>query len=113
MCRNCLREDCPDRGSVCLESGVYLLNYKGCSQCGERSSVGVSDREETTNEEDGDEEVNFKHVCESCNHVIAKHEYTFTVTEEYQEYTMNCLLCGYGEATVSILPDDPREQKLF
>lgn len=73
-------------------------------------------------------------VCQQCEHVVAKHEYTFSVDEEYQvgdtldytvrwigqtlslvlqEYSMNCLLCGYGEATVSILPEDPRQQRLF
>ena len=30
-----------------------------------------------------------------------------------QEYSMNCSLCGYGSATVSVLPDDPREKQLF
>ena len=31
-----------------------------------------------------------------------------------QEYSMECNLCGHGEATVSVLPDDPRgQQTLF
>ena len=72
--------------------------------------------------------------------MIAVHQYTFSVDEDYQvymadcypllcirlscfksvqyyysvqEYTMECDLCGHGEATVSILPDDPREKQLF
>ena len=32
---------------------------------------------------------------------------------QLQEYSMECNLCGHGEATVSILPDDPREKELF
>ena len=27
-----------------------------------------------------------------------------------QDYSMQCNLCGHGEATASILPDDPREK---
>ena len=78
-------------------------------------------------------------MCRECGHVIAVHQYTFSVDEDYQvqlittiiigqalnllllhwihfpvqEYTMECDLCGHGEATVSILPDDPREKQLF
>lgn len=82
-------------------------------------------------------------VCVQCGHVIATHKYTFSVDEGYQvgsvtvtnpahftclcvgvcvwggcvlylqEYSMECSLCGHGEATVSVLPDDPRGQALF
>ena len=30
-----------------------------------------------------------------------------------QEYTMECDLCGWGQDTVSVLPDDPRGKELF
>ena len=30
-----------------------------------------------------------------------------------QEYEMNCLLCGHGEDSRSIMPRDPRQQPLF
>uniref|UniRef100_A0A8C4WHR4 Protein Churchill n=1 Tax=Gopherus evgoodei TaxID=1825980 RepID=A0A8C4WHR4_9SAUR len=48
-------------------------------------------------------------VCKNCHHMIARHEYTFSVVDDYQEYTMLCLLCGRAEDSVSILPDDPRQ----
>uniref|UniRef100_A0A8B9S702 Protein Churchill n=1 Tax=Apteryx owenii TaxID=8824 RepID=A0A8B9S702_APTOW len=48
-------------------------------------------------------------LCKNCHHVIAHHEYTFSVVDDYQEYTMLCLLCGRAEDSVSILPDDPRQ----
>ena len=30
-----------------------------------------------------------------------------------QEYTMECMLCGHGEHTQSVLPDDPRGQEMY
>ncbi|NXA40625.1 CHUR protein, partial [Eudromia elegans] len=47
-------------------------------------------------------------LCRNCSHFIARHEYTFSVGDDYQEYTMLCLLCGRAEDSVSVLPDDPR-----
>lgn len=52
-------------------------------------------------------------TCQECGHVVATHEYTFEVDEDFQEYTMDCDLCGHGEIEVSILPDDPREKQLY
>ncbi|KAJ6665510.1 hypothetical protein lerEdw1_003351 [Lerista edwardsae] len=60
-------------------------------------------------------------VCKNCHHVIARHEYTFSVVDDYQgvtfsgiageldnkEYTMLCMLCGRAEDSISVLPDDP------
>ncbi|XP_062504196.1 protein Churchill-like [Corticium candelabrum] len=112
MCRNCVKESCPDRGSCCLETGTYLMNYAGCCQCNKKTDINNIDKK-SENDVDGNETVTYKHVCQTCDHVIARHEYTFSVDDEFQEYTMNCVLCGYGEATVSILPDDPRQQRLF
>uniref|UniRef100_A0A3P8TKL0 Protein Churchill n=1 Tax=Amphiprion percula TaxID=161767 RepID=A0A3P8TKL0_AMPPE len=51
----------------------------------------------------------FPDVCKNCDHVIARHEYTFSVVDEYQEYTMLCMLCGKAEDSISVLPDDPRQ----
>uniref|UniRef100_A0A8B9YYD9 Protein Churchill n=1 Tax=Buteo japonicus TaxID=224669 RepID=A0A8B9YYD9_9AVES len=48
-------------------------------------------------------------LCKNCHHLIARHEYTFSVVDDYQEYTMLCLLCGRAEDSISILPDDPRQ----
>ncbi|XP_062037335.1 protein Churchill [Lepus europaeus] len=52
-------------------------------------------------------------LCKNCHHVIAKHEYTFSIMDEFQEYTMLCMLCGKAEDTISILPDDPRQMTLL
>uniref|UniRef100_A0A3Q2Q1Z3 Protein Churchill n=1 Tax=Fundulus heteroclitus TaxID=8078 RepID=A0A3Q2Q1Z3_FUNHE len=51
----------------------------------------------------------FSNVCKNCDHVVARHEYTFSVVDEYQEYTMLCMLCGKAEDSISVLPDDPRQ----
>ncbi|KFW12026.1 Protein Churchill, partial [Fulmarus glacialis] len=59
-------------------------------------------------------------LCKNCHHLIARHEYTFSVVDdpspapetsraEPREYTMLCLLCGRAEDSISILPDDPRQ----
>lgn len=55
------------------------------------------------------QEVSFDHTCLLCGHKIATHEYTFSVGDEFQEYSMNCMLCGYGEDSASFMPDDPRK----
>ncbi|KAJ3083421.1 Protein Churchill [Quaeritorhiza haematococci] len=33
MCRNCLREPNPDRGTLVISAGSYLANFAGCSMC--------------------------------------------------------------------------------
>ncbi|XP_065910883.1 protein Churchill-like [Dysidea avara] len=112
MCINCLKTNTPDRGSTCLEKGAYLMNFAGCHAC---KNVGFLKEESKVSEEDddGEETVTYNHVCKECDHIVASHEYTFSVDDGFQEYSMNCTLCGYGSATVSILPDDPREKQLF
>jgi hypothetical protein len=30
-----------------------------------------------------------------------------------QEYEMACMLCGHGEASSSVMPDDPHKRALF
>ncbi|XP_003386737.2 PREDICTED: protein Churchill-like [Amphimedon queenslandica] len=112
MCKDCLKEICPNRGNVCLETGSYLLNYSGCASCKSLSFILIKEKN-VAEEENGDETVTYNHTCNECGHLIASHEYTFTLDEEFQEYSMNCALCGYGSDTVSILPDDPREKQLF
>jgi len=54
------------------------------------------------------ETITFKHICPECNHVICDHLYEFSLGEEFQEYSMDCSLCGFGAATRSIDPVDPR-----
>lgn len=46
------------------------------------------------------------HKCNICYHEIGKHYYKFSVDEKYQNYTMECILCGVGEYSTTILPYD-------
>ncbi|KAM9294279.1 protein Churchill [Gastrophryne carolinensis] len=107
MCGGCVQEEYPDRGNTCLENGSFLLNFVSCAKCNMRDFVLIANK--TADEEDGEEIITFDHKCKNCHHVIAKHEYTFSVVDEYQEYTMLCMLCGRAEDSVSVLPDDPRQ----
>ncbi|TRY57075.1 hypothetical protein DNTS_023965, partial [Danionella cerebrum] len=83
-------------------NGSYLMNFLGCANCHQRDFVLISDK--TVTNEDEEEIVTYLHMCQNCDHVIARHEYTFTV-----EYTMLCMLCGKAEDSISVLPDDPRQ----
>ncbi|XP_016384815.1 protein Churchill-like isoform X1 [Sinocyclocheilus rhinocerous] len=94
-------------GHTCLENGSYLMNFLGCANCHQRDFVLISDR--TMVNEDEEEIITYLHMCKNCDHVIARHEYTFTVVDDYQEYTMLCMLCGKAEDSISVLPDDPRQ----
>lgn len=51
--------------------------------------------------------------CSSCNHVVATHKSHFWIEGGYQEYRMDCGLCGVGEDSISIAPKDPRKQMLL
>jgi len=106
MCRDCVKEQHPQRGTICLESGSYLLNFAACKDCGKKEPFKITDKT-SQEDDDGEELVTYKHLCSSCDHLVATHEYTFRVEGQYQEYTMTCLLCGTAAATVSILPEDP------
>uniref|UniRef100_A0A8C3G386 Protein Churchill n=1 Tax=Cyclopterus lumpus TaxID=8103 RepID=A0A8C3G386_CYCLU len=90
-------------------SGERLLpdDYLRCAKCNQRDFVLISNK--ATEDEDGEEIVTYDHVCKNCDHVVARHEYTFSVVDEYQEYTMLCMLCGKAEDSISVLPDDPRQ----
>ncbi|XP_077442750.1 protein Churchill [Stigmatopora argus] len=107
MCNGCVQKEYPDRGSTCLENGSFLMNYVGCANCHHRDFVLICNKD--TEDDDGEEIVTYDHVCKNCDHVIARHEYTFSVVDEYQEYTMLCMLCGKAEDSISVLPDDPRQ----
>ena len=90
MCKLCLREICPDRGSLCIESGAYLLNFVKCHGCGKRGSLEVFEREEEEEEEEGGEynqEITYKHRC-SCGHIVAEHHYTFCASSDTQDFSM-------------------------
>ena len=51
----------------------------------------------------------FDHKCKKCKHNISKHTHEFWIEDGYQEYRMECLICGLGEDSISILPKDPRK----
>ncbi|KAM4853431.1 protein Churchill isoform 2-T2 [Thomomys bottae] len=84
---------------------------KGCAVCSKRDFMLITNK--SLKEEDGEEIITYDHLCKNCHHVIARHEYTFSIMDEFQEYTMLCLLCGKAEDTISILPDDPRQMTLL
>ncbi|ESO91955.1 hypothetical protein LOTGIDRAFT_191045 [Lottia gigantea] len=107
MCEDCVKEEYPDRGSTCLDNGCYMMNYAGCSQCGDRSKPKTVCRTCVENEEE-EEVITFKHVCSQCNHSVADHEHIFQVSGEYQLYEMSCILCGNADSQRSIMPCDPR-----
>ena len=117
MCKNCVKTCFPQRETLSADSGVYFQNFVGCSQCNERNRAPdslISKAKNTIEEIDEDDHINkevttFEHTCTKCFHVIAKHTYEFWVEDCYQEYCMNCLLCGFGEDSISILPRDPRK----
>nr|CAH0111089.1 unnamed protein product [Daphnia galeata] len=109
MCEKCLKEEFPNRDRMCLDSGVYMANLKCCCEC---QSNQVSVLNKTVLEDDGVEVTVFEHVCNTCQHVISVHNYKFWVEGDYQEYEMDCALCGTAEDSISILPDDPRKASL-
>ncbi|CAH3182604.1 unnamed protein product [Porites lobata] len=113
MCQDCVKEKHPQRGTICLESGSYLMNFASCIACGRKEPLKITDKS-TEEDEDGEELITYKHVCPSCDHIVASHEYTFRVEGQYQEYMMTCLLCGTAADSVSILPEDSnRTNHLF
>mmetsp|Transcript_7796 Transcript_7796/g.14510 ORF Transcript_7796/g.14510 Transcript_7796/m.14510 type:complete len:177 (+) Transcript_7796:81-611(+) len=101
MCKDCLREFRPDRGTMCLDKGQYILNLKGCAKCGARSPKIIERKVEEEEDEDGDytETITFTHICAQCSHEICQHYYTFEADNKCQEYLMECPLCGRGAQT--------------
>ncbi|XP_019642696.1 PREDICTED: protein Churchill-like [Branchiostoma belcheri] len=95
-------------GHTCLESGSYLMNFASCAHCNKKELIKIHNKEER--EEEQEQVITYQHLCQNCDHVIAEHEYRFCVEEGYQEYQMTCLLCGSGEDSISVLPDDPRKE---
>lgn len=113
MCQDCVKEEFPDRGTVCLDSGAYLANLAGCQGCGHKDTLREANK--TTSPSHAAQEVTeYDHVCGTCSHVIARHVHTFWLEDDYQQYEMSCLLCGEAEDSRSCLPHDPRlEAALF
>jgi len=109
MCKDCVYEEFVDREGTVCEDGAYVLNLKVCAACQKRGRVRNVEKK-STEDEKGNETIEFDHVCEWCGHVIAHHHYELTIDEKrrMQVYSMECMLCGTAEDTRSIDPVDPR-----
>ncbi|XP_077789742.1 protein Churchill isoform X1 [Podarcis muralis] len=83
MCGGCVKTEYPSRGNTCLENGSYLMNYVGCIECKKKDFVLITNK--VAEDDDGEEIITYDHVCKNCHHVIARHEYTFSVVDDYQE----------------------------
>ncbi|KAJ8362422.1 hypothetical protein AAFF_G00375700 [Aldrovandia affinis] len=94
------------RGNTCLENGSYLINYVGCAKCHQRDFVLISNK--TTEEEDGEELVTYDHLCKNCDHTIARHEYTFSVVDDYQ--TCRCV-CAMMEVEEYVVKTEEQEKE--
>ncbi|KAF0289922.1 Protein Churchill [Amphibalanus amphitrite] len=96
----------PSQDRMVLESGSFIQNLLACSECGTRDIKNADKHEQE--DEDGTEVITFSHRCSGCRHVIAIHRHTFAVEDGYQEYAMECSLCGHAQDSHCVLPDDPR-----
>nr|KAF6483692.1 churchill domain containing 1 [Rousettus aegyptiacus] len=82
MCGDCVEKEYPNRGNICLENGSFLLNFTGCAVCSKRDFMLITNK--SLKEEDGEEIVTYDHLCKNCHHVVARHEYTFSIMDEFQ-----------------------------
>lgn len=104
MCEHCLIEPKPARLTFTSDSGHYTINYQSCAACQQRCALVQSAYKRHVQEEaaSGDceaeytEDVQYVHECSQCQHVIATHQYCFSVLGSEQLHTMNCQLCGSG-----------------
>ncbi|XP_037699220.1 protein Churchill-like [Choloepus didactylus] len=106
-----VEKEYPNWSSICLENGSFLLNFTGSAVCKKRDFMLITSK--SLKEEHGEEIVTYDHLCKNCHHVVARHEYTFSIMDEFLEYTMLCLLCGKAKSTIGILPDDPQQMTLL
>ena len=49
------------QGTICLESGSYLLNFASCKECGRREPLKILDKVDEE-DEDGEEMVTYKRM---------------------------------------------------
>lgn len=97
---------------MCLDDGTYMMNYSKCAVCQALETLLI-DGKVRSEDEDGQEIITYQHVCPNCEHVVASHEYTFCVDDQYMMYTMSCALCGEAEDDRCILPYDESQRALF
>lgn len=109
MCKQCVREQFPDRQRTCHESGIFFSNLKtgACTSCGKFDFLKHETNVERTEEENEDgvyeESIAFNHSCIFCKHLVAEHSYSFVVDGNKQLYSMLCLLCGKGQDESSLV----------
>ncbi|XP_041614070.1 protein Churchill isoform X3 [Vulpes lagopus] len=100
MCGGCVEKEYPNRGNICLENGSFLLNFTGCAVCSKRDFMLITNK--SFKEEDGEEIVTYDHLCKNCHHIIARHEYTFSIMDEFQ--LCNCTVVGSDECWLAHCP---------
>ena len=60
------------QGSVCLDSGSYLLNFDGCSSCGKKEPLKILDKS-TEEDNDGEELVMYKRTFQLLIKSLSKY----------------------------------------
>ncbi|XP_007184357.1 protein Churchill isoform X4 [Balaenoptera acutorostrata] len=99
MCGDCVEKEYPNRGNICLENGSFLLNFIGCAVCSKRDFMLITNK--SLKEEDGEEIVTYDpDLCKNCHHVIARHEYTFSIMDEFQGHE-DAVGCGWDNRAES------------
>ena len=70
--------------------------------------MSIEEEEEIEKENVYTQSISFAHTCKHCGHVIAEHRYEFSAGHEWQEYSMECLLCGSSSdrKCVSVMVDE-------
>ncbi|EPY86179.1 protein Churchill-like protein [Camelus ferus] len=103
MCGDCVEKEYPNRGTICLENGSFLLNFTGCAVCSKRDFMLITNK--SLKEEDGEEIVTYDHLCKNCHHVIARHEYTFSIMDEFQYVIAQLLALSVDLLTAMLLAE--------
>jgi len=49
MCKNCVKQQYPQRGRLCSESGAYLANFTGCCVC--QGNINIDNQRKLTSGE--------------------------------------------------------------
>ncbi|KAH8056660.1 hypothetical protein JL721_9942 [Aureococcus anophagefferens] len=93
-----IREPFVQRGTTCLDAGVYAANWLGCGRCGSSALPAAANLrvEEEEDSDDGEaaEETEFEHRCRDCNALVATHFHRFVAGPLARRWLMECALCG-------------------
>ena len=88
---------------------LQFSSSKAALKAVDRQTIKSSEEDSDSDESNEKEISEFDHVCIKCSHVVAKHAHEFWVEDGYQEYRMECLLCGLGQDSSSVNPKDPKK----